>query len=413
MPGDLPARASLEHLTLEALAAAVRGDDLARAAELLVRHPALRARLDEPIPGDAFGTPAIVALARAERGEMIDLLLRHGASIDARSRWWAGSFGALDLCPPRFAPFLIERGATVTAHAAARLGMLDRLEALVAADPSLVHARGGDGQMPLHCAATVEIARWLLDRGAHIDALDVDHESTPAQYMMGDRRDVARFLVERGCRTDILMAAALGDIDRVRAHLDADPSSVRTRVSARDFPMRDPRAGGTIYQWTLGRHKTAHVIARDLARGDIYDLLMERSPDELRLSEACRAGDDDTVRAVLDRNPALAAALPDEASAELVAAAETNDTAAARRLLAAGWPPDARGERGETALHHAAWYGNLELVRELLRRGAPVDAVENQYGGTPLDWARHGETQCWRREEGDYAGVLKALRGEG
>jgi hypothetical protein len=105
-----------------------------------------------------------------------------------------------------------------------------------AADPDVVHARGGDGQTPLHFASTVEVAEFLLANGAEIDARDVDHESTPAQYMLRveqkrhyprDRQDVARYLVARGCRTDILMAAALGDADLVRRHLDADAGCIR------------------------------------------------------------------------------------------------------------------------------------------------------------------------------------------
>ena len=78
----------------------------------------------------------------------------------------------------------------------------------------MVNARGGDGQTPLHFASTVDIAAYLLDQGADIDARDVDHESTPAQYMIDDRQEIARYLIQRGCKTDILMAAALGDIPR-------------------------------------------------------------------------------------------------------------------------------------------------------------------------------------------------------
>ena len=55
--------------------------------------------------------------------------------------------------------------------------MISKLTELVAADQNVVHAKGGDGQTPLHFASTVEIAQFLLDHGAEIDALDVDHES--------------------------------------------------------------------------------------------------------------------------------------------------------------------------------------------------------------------------------------------
>lgn len=397
----------------EALAAAVRADDVSRVGALLSTHRELRSRLDDPMPGGDFGATVLGPAIRRKNREMIDLLLRHGADVNARSHWWAGSFGALDLCDPELAPFLIERGARVDAHSAARLGMLDQLDALVSANPDLVHARGGDGQTPLHFASTVEIAQYLLAHGADIDARDVDHESTPAQYMMGDRQDVARLLVERGCRTDILMTAALGDIDRVRRHLDEDPASIRTRVSEEYFPMRDSRAGGTIYIWTLGRAKTAHAVARQSGHDDVFRLLMERSPDALRLAQACTAGDDAIVDDLIARRPDIARGLSSDELAALVDAAEANNAKAVRLMLAVGWPVDARRSDGATALHFAAWLGNADLVRELVGRGAPLEAVENTFNGRPLGWALHGSTNSWRASVGDYAGVVEALLGAG
>ncbi len=41
-----------------------------------------------------------------------------------------------------------------------------------------------------------------------------------------DRQDVARYLVSLGCRTDILMASALGDIDLMLKRLDNDPECI-------------------------------------------------------------------------------------------------------------------------------------------------------------------------------------------
>src|SRR5207247_11075966 len=126
----------------------------------------------------------------------------------AQSRWWAGGFGLLHAAAPDLAASAIQRGAIVDVHAAARLGMFEKLRELIAAEPALVHERGGDGQMPLHFASTIEIAKFLLDHGADIDARDVDHESTPAQWMVRERQEVARYVIQRACKTDLLMAAA-------------------------------------------------------------------------------------------------------------------------------------------------------------------------------------------------------------
>ena len=206
------------------------------------------------------------------------------------------------------------------------------------ADPDAVHARGGDGQTPLHFAATAEIATFLLDRGAQIDALDIDHESTPAQWMIRDRQEVVRLLIARGCRTDILMAAALGDIERVTARLDADPSSIRTEVSDRYFPKKNPRAGGSIYIWTLGAHKTAHHVARDFGHSELFALLMKRSPAALALAVACEVGDEPMMHSLSADHPAI----PEEDRARVVAAAFANN---ARRCACSS-------RRGGRAMRH-------------------------------------------------------------
>lgn len=199
---------------------AFAADDATRVRGILRSHPQLKTLINEPL--GPFDAPAIVNVCSRE---MLEVLLDAGADINARSRWWAGGFGLLDSGPPELAAYAIERGAIVDAHAAARLGLMDRLRELIAADPSVVHARGGDGQSPLHFARTIDVAAYLLDHGADIDARDVDHESTPAQYMVKERQDVARYLVSRGCDTDLLMAAALDDLDLTRRHLDSDRAS--------------------------------------------------------------------------------------------------------------------------------------------------------------------------------------------
>ena len=168
----------------EALKAAVCDSDAALVRDVLKRYPELRARIDDPLPDYGFGQHALFAAVQRSDRPTIDVLLREGANIQKRTEWWAGGFGLLDECDPSLVEFLTERGAIVDVHSASRLGMMPKLRELVAADPSVVHARGGDGQTPLHFACTVEVAEFLLSNGAEIDARDVDHESTPAQYMM-------------------------------------------------------------------------------------------------------------------------------------------------------------------------------------------------------------------------------------
>src|SRR5580704_13276000 len=220
------------------------------------------------------------------------------ARISTREATRERGIGVLDECAPDLAPFLIERGAVLDAHGAARLGMQEKLQELVTADPAVVKARGFNGQTALHFASTVEIAQYLLEHGADIDARDLQHESTPAQHMLRvvqarhfrrDRQDIARHLVACRCRTDILMACALGDLELVRRLLDADPDCIRTRVSEAYFPKQDPRSG-TIYIPIFGPQRTPHMVARDFGHEEIFRFLMEHSPEDVKLMQACDLG---------------------------------------------------------------------------------------------------------------------------
>jgi ankyrin repeat protein len=403
---------------VEALTAAIRDQGAQRVRELLESHPELRAKINEPLPNYGFGQHALFAAVQRSDRATIDVLLDAGANIHKRTEWWAGGFGVLDDCDPGLVDFLVERGAVIDAHAAVRLGMISKLTELVAADQNVVHAKGGDGQTPLHFASTVEIAQFLLDHGAEIDALDVDHESTPAQYMLRveqkrhyprDRQDVARYLVSRGCRTDLLMATALGDVNLVRHHLDTDPACIRMSVSEAWFPKKDPRAGGTIYIWMLGANRTAHVVARDFGHEQVFELLMERTPEDLKLALACELGDESTFQDYLARNPDATKTLSDAERRKLPAAAQSNNTKAVQLMLEAGWPVNTPGEMGATALHWAGFNGNAEMTRDILRFHPDIETKSREYAGTALSWALYASGNGWHRSTGDFVGTVRAL----
>jgi ankyrin repeat protein len=402
----------------EALKTAVCDSDAVRVRDLLKHYPELRASLDHALPGNVFGQHALFAAVQRGDRITIDVLLSAGANIRKRTEWWAGGFGVLDDCDASLVEFLTERGAVVDVHSASRLGMMPKLRELVTIDPSVVHARGGDGQTPLHFASTVEVAEFLLSSGAEIDARDVDHESTPAQYMLRvehkrhyaqDRQNVARYLVSHGCRTDILMAAALGDADLVRRHLDRDAESIRMEVSEEWFPKQNPRAGGTIYIWTLGAHRTAHSVAREFGHEDVFQLLVERTPEELKLALACELGDEAMLYKFLLNHPGAAKTLSEAEKRKLPDAGRSNNSKAVRLMLEAGWPVDAPGEMGGTALHWAGFNGNAEMTREILRFHPELELKSRQHEGTALGWAIFGSGNSWRRDTGDYLGTVQAL----
>jgi len=371
---------------------------------ILEKYPDLKSRVNETVPG-CHG-PAILM---ARTIEMVDLLLEFGADLDAKSDWWAGGFGLLHSAPRKVALHAIKRGAVVDVHAAARLGLFNRLKSLIKRDPGLIHARGGDGQTPLHFASNLKIALFLVDQGADLNARDMDHESTPVQYMIKDRQDIARFLVKSGCETDIFLAAALGDLKLLKVHLEKNPDSIRMRVSGEHFPMIGRKSGGTIYQWMLGWHVSPHQVARNFGHPQILQYLLKKSPPCVALTNACWLHDGAGARKILRRNPRIVDAFQEEDVRQIVHAARNNDLQAVALMLEMGWPLVALGQHGGTPLHWAAWHGNVVMVKLFLRDLEPLEMKDKDFQATPIGWAVHASEHGWHSKGADYPTTVRLL----
>ena len=212
-----------------------------------------------------------------------------------------------------------------------------------------------------------------------------------------------------GCETDIVMAAALGDLDLVRRHLDAHPERIATRVSEEYFPKRDSRSGGTIYLYLFGRGRTAHQVARDFGHEEVFRFLMDRSPEEVKLTQAWGLGDEETFRAMLASRPNLIATMDEGDRRQIADAAQNNNRNAVRMMLEAGWPVDVRGDYGLTPLQWASWHGNAGMVREILRYRPKLELQDCEFGITALGSALHGSVNGWHRSTGDYVATVEEL----
>ena len=393
--------ADQEQRDVKAFCDAVRAGDVPRTQELLaLLH--VRKRINDPMFD--FGGRAAHAAAKNER--LLAALIDAGADINLKSDWENGPYTVLDHADESSARFLLSRGATLTPNVAARLGWFDEVRAMVTADSSLVHARGGDGQQPLHEAKTVDVADVLLDHGAGINVRCVDHKSMPAQYALVDRPEVARRLLERGATPDIFMAARLGDIDLATRLLDSDPNCVSARIHE---PGYDPVPPLHIYCWTLGFGRSPHDIATKFGHRGVYTLLISRSPARVQLINALLSGNEPATAGLLDKEPALLRDLARDDHGRLAVAIFFEHFDAAHLMLQVGFDPAAPGVDGGTALHAACWVGNVRTVEAVLARGViPLDARDPTHKSTPLGWAAFGSVA--RRARGaDYIAVVERL----
>ena len=205
------------------------------------------------------------------------------------------------------------------------------------------------------------------------------------------------------------MAAAIGDLPLVERILNHDPDTIRTTVSERYFPKRDPESGGSIYIFGFGWTKSPHMLAHEFEHPEVFALLMQRSAPWLRLINAAEVGDEAYFQRILADHPQLFQKLSANAARRIIGVATRNNTRSLHLLLAAGWPANPAMDTGHTALHFAAWHGNIDMVRDLIAHNAPINVFETEHGGNPLAWALHGSHHGWAREKGDYPGVTRAL----
>lgn len=383
---------------------AVRNGDASTVRKLLQSHEFLRVEIDSP--WFDFDAPALNIAANRQDGPMIEALLDFGANPDVRSRWWAGGFSPLSQANPETAQLLIARGATVDIHDAAHLDMPDRVREWLRIDPTLVNARGGDGQSPLHFARSVEVATILVKHGADLEMRDIDHGSTAAQTMVADRPNVCRYLLSCGAQPDLFMAVQLDDCDLARQLLSTDPSALNGRVGVPPFTSGDSN-GGHIYLYTLKTGESPLYLAAMLGHRAVEEVLLERATPEQRLTAAVVAGDASRAHRLLEDEPGLLDRLTGAELRLLPDGAWRNQIDSVRLAIDLGFPIDTPGAEQSTALNRAAIRGYADIVALTLERGADP-ALKNAYGGTALSSAIWG-CKNFRDPAGDYPSTIRLL----
>lgn len=397
---------------------AVQSGDTAALHRLAAHREALRGIVDAPMFD--FDSPALVAIAGRGDVELVDALLALGADPNAKSRWWAGGFHALYSATDAVAERLLDAGAVPDACAAAHLDRADLLEQMLSRDPSRVHERGGDGQTPLHFARSREVADLLLARGADIDARDLDHRSTPAEWMLGDahrpdrsRVALARHLVDRGATADIFLAAALGLVDRVLALVEESSSLLSLRTSQGEYGEKPP-SSYHIYQWTIGPNATPLQAAVHFGQREVIEAVRRFAPPAQLLLLACHEANREDALAVLRLHPGLVQSLGEVDRRSLCDEAWVGNAPAVELMMELGFDPavlSANGSSGTTALHCAAWNGSVRSVAAILRHPARtqlVTARDLTHNGTPLGWCCHGSLHAGK-PTAHYAEVARLL----
>lgn len=281
-------------------------------------------------------------------------------------------------------------------------GRIDDVRAALDAAPRLVSAAGphpfwGGRPQALHVAIESghrDLFDLLLERGADVNGRNdqYDHWSPLMLAIHRDRTAMRDELLQRGARVGLIEALMMADDARVDELLDTN-----------GIPAIVPN-GGSI----LAFARTTHAIDRLIALGasteakdrwgstplDAMSRLGSRGTVLVRHmitrgiaaspKEYARLGDSDTIAAMSAIDPAIA-----RQDSVMMAAVDFGHHALVEWLLAHGANANARAEAQshQSALHNAAWNGDLRMVQLLIAAGADPALFDEEHKTTPLEWA--------------------------
>lgn len=310
----------------------------------------------------------------------------------------------LRLDPVRSKEFLRTARALLDAGASAKTGCYETIDH---PNPrriweSALYGAAGVAQHP-------ELTRLLLEYGA--DPSDPKDEETLYHVPEGYDNTVMKIILESGKVNSVGLTWMLGrkadwhDEVGLRILLDcgADPNIVTkwgdtalhhalrrdNRLSMIE-PLLDHAADPALRNARDGR--SAVVLAARRGRGDVLELLKKRgSAFDLdgvdRLIAACAEGDCDRARRLSQAEPSLLQDMIAQGGTLLAEFAGNGNVEGIRCLIGLGVSAAALYQEGDayfdiakdsTALHVAAWRAWPATVKELISRGAPVNALDGK-----------------------------------
>jgi ankyrin repeat protein len=343
------------------------------------------------------GETALMTVAHSGNVEAAKILLAHGANVDATESWrgqtalmWAAGQSHPDMVRE-----LVARGADVNKRSAQQ-----DWRRQVTAEPREKWMPQG-ALTPLLFAARqgcLECAKILVDKGAHLDATDLEGVSPLLLSIINGHYDVAGYLIEKGA--DVNIADKTGRT-ALYAAVDFHTMPASNRPAPKEI---DNTLSNMDVIQLLVEHKAA--VNAQLEKQQPYRTKLDRGDDTMfgagatPILRAAKAGDAMVVRFLLEHgadaklatragvNPLMAAAgvgtREEDTTGRHKTEAEAIETI--QLCLDAGVDVNALDANGRTAVFGAAIWGLDQVVKFLAGHGAQLD-IKDKRGFTALNAA--------------------------
>ena len=268
---------------------------------------------------------------------------------------------------------LVEVGATLDLSAACASGDSERVRALLEEDPARARRLDYGRRNPLTYAARaghLGVVRLLLGHGADPSQPEELAPEGHALWMACARGHTAmvKVLLDHGANPN---AAP----DSSNSCLGIAVAWAGDAAAAIERLLRD--RGATTPVWSMTPDDLREAIA---TRSPVT-----RTPDFAE--EVIARNDLALTDVLLETDPGVAQRLHGGSLRRGDPTVSVTSPAVLKRLLDAGFNPNRPDWLGRTALHHYARRGDVPNARLMLEHGADIDAIDDQYHGTPLAWA--------------------------
>ena len=323
---------------------------------------------------------------------------------------------------PGLSPLLVDRGADPDAcrsdgqtpahllyNGDYEFRVWRELKGISHAEPTLVLAAlaavGATLDLPVACASgdRVRVAELLEEDPGRARRLDSGRRNPLTYAARAGHLDIVRLLLRHGadpsCPEELApeghalwMACARGDTAMVEVLLKhgADPNSAPDSSNS-CLGIAVARAGdaATTIERLLRDHG-AHTPMWSMTNGELGDAIgtgapVTQAPDFAE--EIIARNDLPLTDLLLEADPAVTRRLHGRSLRRGDPTVSVTSHRVLERLIEAGFDPNRPDWQGRAALHHYAGRGDVPNARLMLEHGADIDALDDQYHGTPLAWA--------------------------